>query len=62
MTLIDKNGQRKACDRCHRVRVTIRRGAICEGCREQERRIVMLPYHQTARARKYANRPYADAV
>lgn len=64
MTLIDKSGERQACDRCHRVRVKIRRGAICVDCRHHDARLAedaRLVY-RTARARKYAERPYADAV
>ena len=37
MTIIDKSGERQACDRCHRVRVRIRRGTVCEACREFDR-------------------------
>jgi hypothetical protein len=35
MLLIDKHGERKACDHCHRVRVEIQPGeSLCEGCRQ----------------------------
>jgi hypothetical protein len=40
MTVIDKFGERQACDRCHRVRVKIRRGAVCETCRRAALRVV----------------------
>lgn len=34
MTIIDRNGERPACDRCHKVRVKIRRGkTMCDDCR-----------------------------
>ena len=38
MTIIDERGERQACDRCHKVRVRIRVGDVCEGCRESDRR------------------------
>jgi len=35
MLLIDKHGERKACDGCHRVRVEIQPGeSLCDGCRQ----------------------------
>jgi hypothetical protein len=35
MLLIDKHGERKACDGCHRVRVPIQPGeSFCDGCRQ----------------------------
>jgi hypothetical protein len=35
MLLIDKHGERKACDGCHRVRVQIQLGeSLCDGCRQ----------------------------
>ena len=35
MLLIDKHGERKACDGCHRVRVVIQPGeSLCDGCRQ----------------------------
>ena len=39
MQLIDSNGSRQVCDRCHRVRVKIKRGTVCESCREQDRAV-----------------------
>lgn len=34
MTLIDKSGERQACDRCHRVNVKFKRGkTACDECR-----------------------------
>jgi molybdenum cofactor biosynthesis enzyme MoaA len=34
MTVIDKHGERQACDRCHRTRVQFTRLAtVCMGCR-----------------------------
>lgn len=35
MMLIDKSGERQACDRCHRVRVKICHGTVCVGCRKK---------------------------
>ena len=37
MTVIDKYGERQACDRCHRVRVKIR-GTVCVDCRNIDKR------------------------
>ena len=37
MTIIDRNGERPVCDRWHKVRVKIRRGSVCEDCREVDR-------------------------
>ena len=35
MLLIDKHGERKACDGCHRVRVEIQPGeSLCDRCRQ----------------------------
>jgi hypothetical protein len=35
MLLIDKHGERKVCDGCHRVRVQIQPGeSLCDGCRQ----------------------------
>ena len=70
MTVIDKHGERKACDRCHKVRVLDIRRGVCAGCREQiaqaKRNVVEFvswaKMRVTARARKYAECPYADAV
>ena len=38
MTLIDQGGKRVrlVCDKCHRIRVKIRRGSVCEDCRYEE--------------------------
>lgn len=33
MTIIDKNGERSVCDRCHRVNVKFKRGDVCVDCR-----------------------------
>ena len=37
MQLIDGSGTRQACDRCHRVRVRIARGTVCEQCQPARR-------------------------
>jgi transposase-like protein len=38
MELIDRHGiVRPVCTRCHRVRVRIVRGTVCEDCREFDR-------------------------
>ena len=35
MLLIDKHGERKVCDGCHRVRVVIQPGeSLCDSCRQ----------------------------
>jgi len=35
MLLIDKHGERKACDGCHRVRVNFQAGeSLCDRCRQ----------------------------
>jgi hypothetical protein len=35
MLLIDRDGERKVCDGCHRVRVEIQPGeSLCRGCRQ----------------------------
>jgi hypothetical protein len=35
MLLIDKHGERKACNGCHRVRVVIQPGeSLCDSCRQ----------------------------
>lgn len=52
MLLIQKGKPTKrACDRCHRVRVTFRRGPVCDNCREFDRKVAA-----------YSNRFYQQAL
>jgi hypothetical protein len=68
MFVIDQKGKRirRICDLCHNVKATCRVGEVCDDCRGitdiPDERIVRSNYRQTARARKYAGRPYSQAV
>lgn len=39
MLLIDQGGRRvrRICDRCRRLRATVKRGCVCEECRGKDR-------------------------
>lgn len=54
MTIIDKNGERPVCDRCHRVRVKIRRGSVCVDC-------LAAAWKAEVRYRREMNRMCGDA-
>lgn len=64
MQLIEKRTIRIVCDRCHRITAEARIGEVCDECRgiAGMKIIPPRPYRPTARALKYANRPYAAAV
>lgn len=67
MYLIDKKGIRPVCVSCKKaakeygVVVPEGKAFVCGLCRAAMRRPVVRP-RLTARGRKYAERPYADAV
>lgn len=72
MTIIDRNGERKVCDRCRRSKsVKFRIGSVCEACREMDRKarnqarsflreakVLSMEYRPTARFRRYSGHHY----
>lgn len=44
--LIEKRTARPVCDRCHRVRVKVSRGTICDGCRDSVLAEILVDYER----------------
>jgi hypothetical protein len=58
MLLIDQAGKRarKVCDRCHKVSNPIKRGSLCEPCRDADRKAHAKAMEFVNWAREYQRR------